>query len=533
MEEAVNAGTARLDTSTGLNYAPPRQRRARPVEVKDKTRLAVTVDKRHIVSIGERLYAESVDLLRELVNNAFDADAAKVSVEVGPDRIVVADDGTGMDLAGLKQYFTIGSDEKVVHSRSPRFGRVRIGQFGIGKFASLAAASRFELVTRHKDFCARVVFDKKAWQSAGEEWHLPCEILSADSRAADGTTVALSDLSKSFRVEDVERRLMESVPLRAPDFAVTLNGRRLYPRSLVGRRIPILEGTAHGLVTGEVVIIPKSAADFKDLGIDVKVKSVTVRRDLFGMETWGKAVARVKGEVHADFLPVTSDRSGFVVDSEEYQAFLEVMEKIVGVIGRALGKEADRSEQRRSSRAVNEALQRIHLALARNPDLSPFGPIAYGDPGEAGGGAVVRPQGKKGDSAADGATAVPAGGEGGSAPPVKPKKKKRRHPLVKRATPNAIVRRMRLGAESVSICLDFFGPAGPECFSEGNVVYINRDHPLFQRESRKATAQTMYVARLVTQEISLMKETRSPRLAFSRQSQLLKDAFADEAPRNP
>jgi hypothetical protein len=44
----------------------------------------------------------------------------------------------------------------------------------------------------------------------------------------------------------------------------------------------------------------------------------------------------------------------------------------------------------------------------------------------------------------------------------------------------------------------------------------------------KASVQTMYVAGLVTQEISLMKETRSPRLAFSRQSQLLKDAFAEE-----
>ena len=73
-----------------------------------------------------------------------------------------------------------------------------------------------------------------------------------------------------------------------------------------------------------------------------------------------------------------------------------------------------------------------------------------------------------------------------------------------------------------------FGPLGPECFSEGNVVYVNRDHPLFQRESRKASAQTMHIARLVTHEISLMKETRSPRLAFSRQSQLLKDAFAEE-----
>ncbi len=72
------------------------------------------------------------------------------------------------------------------------------------------------------------------------------------------------------------------------------------------------------------------------------------------------------------------------------------------------------------------------------------------------------------------------------------------------------------------------GPSWPECFSEGNVVYVNRDHPLFQRESRKAATQTMHIARLVTQEISLMKETRSPRVAFSRQSQLLKDAFAEE-----
>lgn len=109
-----------------------------------------------------------------------------------------------------------------------------------------------------------------------------------------------------------------------------------------------------------------------------------------------------------------------------------------------------------------------------------------------------------------------------------PPRKKRRHPLVKRITPNAIVRRMRMGESSVSVCLDFFGESGPECFSEGNIVYINRDHPLFRRESRKAATYTMYVARLITQEISLMKETRNPRVAFNRQNTLLKDAFAEE-----
>jgi len=131
------------------------------MQIKEKKELEVTVDKRHIVSIGERLYTESVELLRELVNNAYDADASEVHVELSPEKIVVRDNGIGMDLEGLQQYFIIGSDEKVTHSRSPKFGRVRIGQFGIGKFASLAAADCFEIITQHRDFAARVVFDKR------------------------------------------------------------------------------------------------------------------------------------------------------------------------------------------------------------------------------------------------------------------------------------------------------------------------------------------------------------------------------------
>ena len=152
------------------------------MDVIGKTHLDVTVDKRHIISIGERLYAESVELLRELVNNAYDADATEVQ---GRDRgrpmISVGDDGTGMDADGLRQYFCIGSDEKVVRSLSPRFGRERIGQFGIGKFASLAAAFRFEVITRRGPYAARVIFDKKNWESSKDVWQLPLEILSPDS----------------------------------------------------------------------------------------------------------------------------------------------------------------------------------------------------------------------------------------------------------------------------------------------------------------------------------------------------------------
>ncbi len=188
------------------------------MEVIEKKNLEVTVDKRHIISIGERLYAESVELLRELVNNAYDADATEVRVDIASDRISVGDNGIGMDADGLRQYFCIGSDEKVIRSVSPRFGRERIGQFGIGKFASLSAAMRFEVITRRGPYAARVVFDKKNWESSKDIWQLPLEILSPDSVGGDGTTVILSELTKPFDLEESEATIKDGVPLRAAEF---------------------------------------------------------------------------------------------------------------------------------------------------------------------------------------------------------------------------------------------------------------------------------------------------------------------------
>ena len=92
---------------------------------KEISHLKITVDKGHILTLGERLYEQSIELIRELVNNAYDADATRVEVTVSDNEIVVADDGEGMDLEGLEQYFNVGSDEKLLHPVSPRFGRDR------------------------------------------------------------------------------------------------------------------------------------------------------------------------------------------------------------------------------------------------------------------------------------------------------------------------------------------------------------------------------------------------------------------------
>lgn len=481
--------------------------------------IPVTIDKSHIITIGERLYTESIEFVREIVNNAYDADATLVEIVITDDAIEIRDNGMGMDRGGLRQYFNIGSQQKLYAPKSSIYQRDRIGQFGIGKFASLSACKRFEVITKKDDFIGRVIFDKEQWEKAKDAWQLPLEVLPPDFRLHNGTTVILIGLDKRFEPRDIEAKIIEGTPIKAPNFRVRINNHTVTPRSLSGHKIPLLEGTPFGPVAGEIIILSETASVASDLGIEVKVKQVTVRRELFGMETWGKTMARVRGEVNADFLPITSDRTGFIRDSSEYQEFLKVMERIMDNVKATLQKLTIKKEGKKVSRALKDALQRIYKALAANPDLSPFGALPIGDLTKGIGNAASTIQQKEGVKEED------------VKPEQKPKtseKKRKKKPRVKKLTPNAIIKRIKFGETGVSCVVDSFGEDGPEVFSEETTIYLNRDHPLYKRESSKVETHTLNLARLITQEIALMKDPRNPRQAFERQSKLLRDAFIEK-----
>jgi hypothetical protein len=486
--------------------------------------IPVTIDKSHITTIGERLYAESIEFVRELVNNAYDADAEQVEIMMTEDAIEIRDNGSGMDMDGLRQYFNIGSQQKLASPKSPRFSRDRIGMFGIGKFASLSACRRFEVITKRDDFVGRVIFDKAQWEKATGAWQLPFERLPVDFRKQNGTTVILMGLDRVFDVKDIEGKIIEGTPIKAPHFKVRINNHTVQPRSLTGHKVMVIDGTSFGPVTGEVVILPETAAQTKDLGIEIKVKQVTVRRELFGMETWGRAMARISGEVNADFLPVTSDRTGFLRDSAEYKEFLSVMEKVMADVKTFLQKLITKKEGKRVSRALKDALQKIYRSLALNPDLSPFGALPIGDETKGVGSAADVSKSKEGPSGGE----VKPDSQKAEEPAPKPEKKRKKKPTVKRLTPNAIIKRMKFGETGVSCVVDSFGEDGAEAFSEETTIYINRDHPLYRRESGKIETHTLNLARLITQEIALMKDPKNPRQAFERQSKLLKDAFIEK-----
>ncbi len=202
----------------------------------------------------------------------------------------------------------------------------------------------------------------------------------------------------------------------------------------------------------------------KEPGIEVKVKQVTVRRELFGMETWGRAMARVIGEVNADFLPVTSDRTGFLKDSAEYREFLAVMEKVMDDVKVFLQRLTARKEGERVSRALKDALQRIYRSLSLNPDLSPFGALSVGDETKGAGDAAGIAKEREGSAE----EVKPAGAE--AVAPKPPEKKREKKPRVRRLTPNAIIKKMKFGETGVQCVVDSIGEEGAEAFSEETTI---------------------------------------------------------------
>jgi len=229
-------------------------------------------------------------------------------------------------------------------------------------------------------------------------------------------------------------------------------------------------------------------------------------------------------------LSVMVNEKYFMEYRYQQEEAMERSKEVIQEVDNILKRLASGKQKRKASKALKEALYRVHRALALNPDLSPFGAIPLAGEGEGMGGAGIvakKPElpggGKESGSDQEGKVDEEANRL------RKRRKTTKKSPKVKRLTPNAIVQRMKFGETGVSVCVDDFGEDGPECFTEGTVIYVNQQHPLYRREAKKQETYILNVTRLITQEISLMKDTRSPRQAFSRQSKLLRDAFIDDS----
>lgn len=104
------------------------------VEDGDVFRGEVKVASRIIDYLSSGLYETPAACLKELVNNAYDADATRVDIHVLPDldQVLITDDGTGMNREEFENHFGLIADSsKRSDSQYTAMGRPKIGRIGI------------------------------------------------------------------------------------------------------------------------------------------------------------------------------------------------------------------------------------------------------------------------------------------------------------------------------------------------------------------------------------------------------------------
>lgn len=108
----------------------------------DPENVRFSVDAAHIHRLGFELVAKQETALAELIKNSYDADATKVTVDfIEHDKkggtLVIEDNGAGMTLSVIREaWMRLSTANKMNSPISPRYGRIRAGRKGIGRFAA-------------------------------------------------------------------------------------------------------------------------------------------------------------------------------------------------------------------------------------------------------------------------------------------------------------------------------------------------------------------------------------------------------------
>lgn len=326
--------------------------------------------------LGEN-YRSSEYALRELVDNAWDAEARNVwitlpSILTEDATIEFRDDGTGMTPEEVRsEYLIIANNRRDRKGDLTASGRLVKGRKGIGKFAGLFVGSVMQVETRARGKRTTVHIEKKALAAAQhdiEDIDLP---VTEDTCQPDdhGTSIRIRDINQNLDFPNPDRlRLMLILEYgRQSQFTIHVNGDKLDVSDVKGKAFnDSAEVPGLGPVTLRFVISEASHA-LRQAGIVVRVSGKTVGRPgFFGLESAGpelpaKLLKRVYGEVEANVLLeyVTADWGALIENSKPVQLLTDYVRPRLEAALREVFKNEISLAKARLQKQVDQELRRL------------------------------------------------------------------------------------------------------------------------------------------------------------------------------
>ncbi|MBX9762036.1 MAG: ATP-binding protein [Pseudomonadaceae bacterium] len=333
--------------------------------------LRFQVDSR-IATLLSQEYSSTEKALKELVDNAWDADAEQVSITLPSPMsdapIIIKDDGTGMTPQELSShYLKIASDRRVRRGeRTAGKQRPIKGRKGVGKFAGLMAASTMKLETQARGIKVRFTVSLADLEQVADIEHLPI-YPTVESCPSDqhGTTITLSSLHQGLVYPDANRlrQILIQEYGRQKDFSIIIDGKSLAIDDLDGT---YTEDTTSLPDAGEIALrfsISSGKTGLREPGITLMVDGKSVGKpSFFGLDQCDdfppKLLRKMYGEIEVDGLSeyVTAGWDSVVENSEGFQQVTRyVQEKLRTAFTETHGMDI-RMAHARLQKAVHERL---------------------------------------------------------------------------------------------------------------------------------------------------------------------------------
>jgi len=281
-----------------------------------------------------KTWVSPTEIVKELIENAFDEDATQVIITTLKDGSIIIEDNAGMDQSSMEKFLLLGSPHKSQDPISPKLKRIRTGRYGTGRLSFLTSFEKMKLRTTRDNFNLSILIDGNTLDNLSFG-NAKLEALNEPPLSRNGTELTLIGskvvmdnfrLSKDIRKLAILRHPMFEVFLKSPDRFIEwdFNGvQAIKAPDIQGHRIAV--NLENGQIAGEIVIARRPLSE-DEKGIAVMVGNHVVTRSNFGFDT---KLNRVTGYIRCDALTSRFADKSALIEDKEYTKFNQQMKAFI------------------------------------------------------------------------------------------------------------------------------------------------------------------------------------------------------------
>jgi hypothetical protein len=281
-----------------------------------------------------KTWVSPTDIVKELIENAFDEDATRVLVTILNNGSVIIEDDAGMDQYGMEKFLLLGSPHKTSETISPKLKRIRTGRYGTGRLSFLTSFESMRIKTRRSNFSKSLVINGEVLEKLYTGNARISEMKESPLKR-EGTELLMSGAKAQLDVFKIVKEIRKLAILRQPIFEVYIKTAEKFKEwnfdqaqiirapEIQGYRLPI--NIDDGRIMGELIIARRPLSE-DERGIAVMVGNHIVMRSNFGFET---KLNRVTGFVRCDTLTTRFADKSAIIEDGEYGKFNQVMKTFI------------------------------------------------------------------------------------------------------------------------------------------------------------------------------------------------------------